>query len=141
VDRLARHGGTRTWASRPRAAPEQLRSSASPEGAKAAGTAPPQFLRAIIDRERCARLPRSLARSAVDALHDRLVAVIAVLAERHLAQEEVAHLVDAIGLAQVEGVDDVADRLRHLLAAVEDEAVGEDARGSGRPADIRKAGQ
>jgi hypothetical protein len=32
----------------------------------------------------------------VDALDDRLVAVVAVLPERHFAQEEVAHLIDAV---------------------------------------------
>ena len=52
--------------------------------------------------------------------------VVAVLAERHLAQEEIAHLVDAILVGEIEGVDDVADRLRHLLAPVEQEAVGID---------------
>ena len=55
------------------------------------------------------------------------MAVVAVLAERHLAQEEIAQLVDAVGVGQRERVDHVADRLRHLLAAVEQEAVGEDA--------------
>ncbi len=77
----------------------------------------------------------------IDAVDDRLVAVAAVLAERHLAQEEVAHLVEAVVLDQREGIDDVADRLRHLLPAVEQEAVGEDALRQRQPADIRKAGQ
>ena len=77
----------------------------------------------------------------IDAVDDRLVAVVAVLAERHLAQEEIAQLIDAIGVGQRERVDHVADRLRHLLAAVEQEAVREDAARhldarptSGRPA-------
>ena len=59
----------------------------------------------------------------IDARDDRFVVVVAVLAERHLAQEEVAHLVDAVLIRKVERIDDVADRLRHLLAAVEQEAV------------------
>ena len=63
----------------------------------------------------------------VDAIDDRLVAVVAVLAERHLAQEEIAELIDAIGVGHRERVDHVADRLRHLLAAVEQEAVRENA--------------
>ena len=63
----------------------------------------------------------------VDAVDDRLVAVVAVLAERHLAQEEIAHRIDAVGVGQRERIDHVADRLRHLLAAVEQEAVREDA--------------
>ena len=39
------------------------RSAAAGSASRQSGTAPPQFL-AIIDSERCARLPRSLARSA-----------------------------------------------------------------------------
>ena len=62
----------------------------------------------------------------IDARDDGLVIVVAVLPERHLAQEEVAHLVDAVLVGKVEGIDDVADRLRHLLAPVEQEAVGID---------------
>ena len=61
----------------------------------------------------------------VDAVDDRLVIVAAVLAERDLAQEEVAHLIDAVLLGEIERIDDVADRFRHLLAAVEQEAVAE----------------
>ena len=57
----------------------------------------------------------------IDACDDGLVIVVAVLAERHLAQEEIAHLVDAILVSEVEGVDDVADRLRHLLALTVDD--------------------
>ena len=60
------------------------------------GRAPPQFL-AIIVSERCARLPRSLARSALMRCDDRLVRIIAVLPERHFAQEEIAHRIDAVG--------------------------------------------
>ena len=62
----------------------------------------------------------------IGAVDDRFVAVAAVLAERHLAQEEVAHLVEAVMLDQRERIDDIADRLRHFLAAVEQEAVRED---------------
>ena len=59
----------------------------------------------------------------IDARDDGLVVVVAVLPERHLAQEEIAHLIDAVLIGEIEGIDDVADRLRHLLAAVEQEAV------------------
>ena len=71
----------------------------------------------------------------VDALDDRLVRVIAVLAERHFAQEEVAQRVDAVVGDQRRRADDVADRLRHLLAAVEQEAVDDDLarQSAGRP--------
>ena len=63
----------------------------------------------------------------IDAVDDRLVAVAAVLAEGRLAQEEVAHLIGAIAVHEIERVDDVADRLRHLLPAVVEEAVREHA--------------
>jgi hypothetical protein len=59
----------------------------------------------------------------IGAVDDRLVAVGAVLAERNLAQKEIAHLVEPVGVDQREGVDDVADRFRHLLPAIEQEAV------------------
>ena len=62
----------------------------------------------------------------IDAGDDRLVIIVAVLPERHLAQEEVAHLIDAVLIGEIEGIDHVADRLRHFLAAAEQEAVGID---------------
>ena len=60
----------------------------------------------------------------IDARDDGLVVVVSVLPERHLAQEEIADLVDAILVGEIEGVDDIADRFRHLLAPAEQEAVG-----------------
>ena len=63
----------------------------------------------------------------IDARDDGFVIVAAVLSERHFAQEEIAHLIDAVLIGEIEGIDDVADRLRHLLAPVEQEAVGVDA--------------
>ena len=72
-------------------------------------------------------MPRSLAEIGIDAIDDRLVAVIAVLAERHFAQQEIAQRIDAIGVGERERIDHIADRLRHLLTAVEEKAVGEDA--------------
>ena len=77
----------------------------------------------------------------IDAVDDRLVAVVAVLPERHFAQEEIAQRIDAIGVGERERIDHVADRLRHLLPAVEQEAVEKMRRGTSMPADIRKAGQ
>ena len=63
----------------------------------------------------------------IDARHNGFVIIIAVLPERHLAQEEIPHLIDAVLVGEVEGIDNVADRFRHLLAAVEQEAVRIDA--------------
>ena len=90
------------------------------------GSAPPNCSPTMVN-ERCARLPRSLARSALMRLTMRFVAVIAVLAERHFAQQKIAQRIDAIGIGQRERIDHIADRLRHLLAAVEQKAVGENA--------------
>ncbi len=59
----------------------------------------------------------------IDAVDDRLQAVIAVLPKRNFTQEKIAHLVDPIGVHQRERVDHVADRLRHLLAAIEQKSV------------------
>ena len=97
-----------------------------------AGSAAGAVACAIIDSERWARLPRSLARSALMRLTIAVVADSRRPAERHLAQEEVADLVDAVMLDQRERVDDVADRLRHLLAAVEQEPCAKTRFGSGR---------
>ena len=78
----------------------------------------------------------------VDPADDRLLAVAAVLAERHLAQQEVAHLVDTELVDQRDRVDHVADRLAHLLAAVElMKPCTKTLRGNSIPADIRNAGQ
>ena len=49
------------------------------------------------------------------------------MAVGELAEEEEAQGVQAEGVDEVEGVDDVADGLRHLLTGVEEEAVGVDA--------------
>src|SRR5262245_66272105 len=51
------------------------------------------------------------------------MAVVAILAERHFPQKEIAKLIDAIGVSHRETVDHVADRLRHFLAAIEQKAM------------------
>ena len=61
----------------------------------------------------------------VDPGDDRVFAVAAVLAEGDLAQQEVAHLVQTERVDQGYRVDDVAHRLAHLLAAVEQKPVRE----------------
>ena len=52
--------------------------------------------------------------------------VIAILAERHFAQKEVAELIGTIMLGERERVDHVADRLRHFLSAIEEKTVYHD---------------
>src|SRR3989304_5663867 len=59
----------------------------------------------------------------VDALHDALAAVIAVLAERHFAQQKIAERVDAVILPQHEGIDPVANLFPHLHPAIIEKAV------------------
>ena len=80
---------------------------------------------------------------AVDAVHHGAVREVAVIAERNLAQQEVAHLVEPVALDHVERIDDVADRFRDLLALVGPPSVREDPLGridarahqEGRPVD------
>src|SRR5690606_40107218 len=75
------------------------------------------------------------------------MAIAAVLAERHFAQEEIAHGIEPVMPDHGKGVDDIANRLRHLLAAVEEEPVAEYTLGQsqsrrhqeGRPVDRVKA--
>ena len=55
------------------------------------------------------------------------MAVIAVLAERHFAQQKIAQRIDAIRVGERKRVDHVADRFRHFLAAVEQKAMGKNA--------------
>src|SRR3546814_4646963 len=62
---------------------------------------------------------------AVDPGDDRLVAEIAVAAERHLAHEEVTDRIEPVAVDEIVGRDDVAQRFRHLLAPIEKMAVGE----------------
>ena len=78
----------------------------------------------------------------IDPVDDRLGAVAAVLPEGDFAQQEIAQRVDPEALRQLQRVDDIADALRHLLAAAEQEAMAEDlSSAAATPADIRKAGQ
>ena len=62
----------------------------------------------------------------VEAAYDRFVRIAAVLPERDLAQEKIADRVKAVGRDETGRAHDIADRLRHLLAAVEQEAVHDD---------------
>ena len=64
----------------------------------------------------------------VVAADERLVGEVAVGAERHLAQQVVAERVDADVVGQLERIDDVAERLGHLLAVDGPPAVREDRR-------------
>ena len=90
------------------------------------------------------QIAKVVGKIGIDAIDDRLMAVVSVLAEGNFAQKEIAHLVDAVAIDQSRRIDDIADRLRHLLAAVEQEAMRKDARRaaaggptSGRPANRR----
>src|SRR3546814_2854668 len=47
-------------------------------------------------------------------------------AEAHLAQQVIAQRVDPEALGEVHRIDDIAQRFRHFLAAVEQESVTED---------------
>ena len=83
----------------------------------------------------------------VHAGDHRAAREVAVVAERHLAQEEIARLVEPVVLDQLQGIDHVAERFRDLLSLVGPPAMGEHAPGrrqaggeqKGRPVDRMKA--
>src|SRR3546814_13878370 len=52
---------------------------------------------------------------------------VAIIAERHLPQQEIAHRIEAVGLDPLQRIADVAERLRYLLSLVRPPAMGEDA--------------
>ena len=59
------------------------------------------------------------------------MAVAAILAEGDFGHEEIANLIDAIGLHHRHGIDDIAQGFGHFLAAVEQKPVGENPLGQG----------
>jgi hypothetical protein len=69
------------------------------------------------------------------------VAVAAVLAERHLAQEEVAHRIDAVGVHQANGSTTLPTDFDIFSPLLNRKPWAKTRFGSGMPADIRKAGQ
>ena len=78
----------------------------------------------------------------VDALDDRLVRIVAVLAERHLAQEEIAQLVDAVvGDRALPGLTTLPTDFDIFSPRLNRKPCTTIWLGSGRPADIRNAGQ
>ena len=62
----------------------------------------------------------------VDACDDRLVRVVAILPERNLAEKKVADRIDTVDRGELRRIDHVAGRFRHLLPAIEQEAVHDD---------------
>ncbi len=77
---------------------------------------------------------------AVVAVDERLVREVGVLAEDHLAQQEVAHAVAAEAVDQLVGAHDVAGRFRHLAAVALPPAVRPD-RGRQRQAGRHQEGR
>ena len=49
----------------------------------------------------------------------------AIVSEADVAQQEIAQRIDAEAIGKLDGIDNVAGRFRHFLAAVEDESVAE----------------
>ncbi len=74
---------------------------------------------------------------AVVALHHRAVREVPVLAERALAQEEVAEGVHAVLRDELVGIDRVARRLAELAPVAGEPAVREDARGHGKAGGVQ----
>ena len=123
------------------------RSSGVASAPRGSGTRAPQFL-AIMAERALRQIADVVGEIGVDPVDDRLVRIIAVLPERDFAQEEVADRIDAVRGDKARRAHDVADRLRHLLAAVEQETVHDDLPRQGqsgrheerRPVDCVKAG-
>src|SRR4029078_12104403 len=61
----------------------------------------------------------------VDAIDYRFGRIMAILPEHHFAHEKVAYRFAAVGFDEIERVDDVADRLRHLLTLVQAKTLAE----------------
>ena len=61
----------------------------------------------------------------VGAFHNGFIAVAAVFAEGDFAAQEPAQAIDAEAVHHGGRIDDIAERFRHFLAAVEQEAVAE----------------
>ena len=73
---------------------------------------------------------------------DRLVAVVAVLAERHLAQQEIAQRIDAVGsAASANGSTTLPTDFDIFSPRLNRKPWEKMRRGTSMPADIRKAGQ
>ena len=70
---------------------------------------------------------------AVHAVDHGLMGEVAVVAERDLAEHEIAHLIEAVFFHQFDRVDDVAERFRYFLTLVGPPAVGEDVPGRRQP--------
>ena len=94
-----------------------------------AGTAPPACL-ATNDKHPLRQIAQVVGEVAVHAMHHRAHRKIPVIAERHLAQQEIAGLLQTIGLDQLVGIDHIAEiwrfsrprwstsrARRHVLAA------------------------
>ena len=77
----------------------------------------------------------------IDAVDDRFVAVVAILAERHLAQEEVADLVDAVMRDQWNGSTTLPTDFDIFSPRLNRKPWANTRFGSAMPADIRNAGQ
>ena len=110
----------------PRAASSSA-SSARGEARRAPARAPPQFL-AIMRQHALRQIAEIVGEIAVDAVDHGAMREIAVIAEGQLAQQEIAHRVERRSARPAaSGVDDVAERFRHLLALDGPPAMGEDA--------------
>ena len=66
---------------------------------------------------------QSVRKVGVDAVDHDLIGEGAVRAQRHLAHDVVADRVNAVALAENEGIDDIAEGFRHFLTVEGDPAV------------------
>ena len=77
----------------------------------------PSVKRWLMLRARLQRLPSSLASSVLKSMIEALDIEVRVLAGDDVAHEIIAQRLDAELVGKFAGIDDVAERLAHFLAA------------------------
>ena len=73
-----------------------------------------------------AQIAQIVGEVPVHPVHHRLVRKIAVIAERHLAHQEIAHGIKPVGFDELMRVDHIAGRFGYLLAFIGPPAMGKD---------------
>ena len=72
------------------------------------------------------KIAEAVRKLGIGTIDDRFRTVASVLAEGDLAQKEISERVDAEALGEHHRVDDIADALRHFLAAAEEKSMAVD---------------
>src|SRR5262245_29546423 len=79
------------------------------------------------------QISETVGELGIRSIHNGLRTVTAVLADGELAQAEIAQSIDTEAIGQDHRIDDVANALRHLFAAAQQEAMAVDLLGKRDP--------